>query len=169
MHVRTSPRRVTWLAIAVATAACQTKNEASKKHGAEPSPSNEQSASERPAPPKRTAPGGNATVAITLTGAIEKKLEGPIGFCAIPMIGGKASGATYQVSDGGVQLAILATSERELTEPKIVINTSGASYVLKTAATVAKLQAGASAEIEADLERVDAKETVHVKGTVSCN
>jgi len=108
-------------------------------------------------------------VALTLTGAIEKTLAGPIGFCAIPMIGGKASGATFQVRDGGVQLAILATSEEELAAPKIVINTTEGSYVLRGAATTAKLVAGNSAEIEADLELVGTQATVHVKGTVTCD
>lgn len=155
--------RVTWFAIAVAIMACQTKDEARKTDNGAPRPASD------PAAPKKTAPGGNATVALTLTGAIEKTLAGPIGFCAIPMIGGKASGATFQVRDGGVQLAILATSEEELAAPKIVINTTEGSYVLRGAATTAKLVAGNSAEIEADLELVGTQATVHVKGTVTCD
>ena len=153
-------RCVIAFSIAAAMAACQTKNEAK---------TNESATSPPAAAPAKKAPAGNATAALTLTGAIEKTLSGPIGFCAIPMIGGNASGATFQVRDGDVQLGIVATSEAELATPRIVVNTKDASYVLQGTATTVKLAAGNSAEIEADLVRAGTKETVHVKGTITCD
>ena len=162
--------RTTRLAIAavIVAAACQTKRD--KTDESAPRPAAEPAATNRAAEPKPPikAPAGNATAAITLTGAIEKTLSGPTAFCAIPMIGGKASGASFGVKDGDVQLSILAISEAELATPKIVVNTKDASYVLRGTAT-AKLAAGTSAEVEADLERAGTKETVHAKGTITCD
>ena len=125
----------TWFVVIAALAGCQKVDNASS-----PPP-----AAKQPATPKAKAPGGNATVALTLTGAIEKTISGPKGFCAIPMIGGVESGATFQVQDGDVQLSIVATSAAELAAPRIVINTNGTSYLPRRAVTTAKLVPGSSA------------------------
>lgn len=128
----------------------------------------------KPAEPPTPAPTpkGQATVDITLTGAIEKTLSGPIGSCQIPIIGGKRGGATYRVREGDLELAILATTDEEIKEPAIVLNVSGAdraSFVLSRQKPTVKLDPGKSAEVEADLNRIGKKETVHVKGTFTCN
>lgn len=121
-------------------------------------------------PPKATpkASGANATVSIKVTGVIQKTLSGPIGFCAIPMIGGKESGASFQVSDGDIQISIVAASASEMANPKIALHTQTASYLLMNTIR-ANLVAGTSAEIDAVLEGVSPTGKVFVTGTITCD
>ena len=125
-----------------------------------------------PQPPK-----GQATVDITLTGAIEKHVTGAVGMCGATQIQGRLQGASFQVNDDDFQLVVMATTDDELKEPKVIVNQNKpahASYALvKVGGPGLKLERDKGAEVDVDVSNVvkrnDPKQRIHIKGTITCN
>jgi hypothetical protein len=162
----------------VALAACSDKKQepapASAPSAApQPPPAEPAPAPKKPATPPPSDPAtGHATAAITLTGVVDKKLEGQIATCGQTAIKGKPEGMSVHIDTPELELAILATTEKELADPKVIVNVrqpkrqSFAMYPGKK--NTVTLDKGVKATIDADLKAVVGKETIHVKGTVTC-
>ena len=148
-------KRHLWITIAVALAACGSKDD---------------SKTDNTAGAKSLAK-GQALVEITISGEITKTLSGPIGTCDVTMTGGKATGATFKAGDKDHQLSIVATSEAELEAPTVTVNQTENRVVYiagKTPPTVT-LTPGKSATVEGDFDKRGAiVGSVHVKGTFTC-
>lgn len=161
-------KRLMWFVMAVTVVACGSKNESKDESKADKAAPG--SASSDPAAKAAKPPKGQATVAITVTGEVEKTFSGPIGHCEIPVVDGKPTGATYTVEEGDLKLTVLATNEAELSSPKIILNRPRVRWELDKTPATGTLQPGKSAEFEAELLRVGAiVGPVHVKGTFTCN
>lgn len=166
-------------AVALTLAACE-KDESPPA----PAEAHAPSASAPPAPtpaPAATAPvaepraGRGVTqgsAALKLTGAVTKDLEGPIVTCGFTHLKGRDQGRTWGIRSQELDFQIIASTDEELLSPAAILNVrkpARAHYVFKRkAGKVTGTKDGTLTEIDADLHNLMGKETVHVKGTMTC-
>jgi hypothetical protein len=123
---------------------------------------------------KKAAKAGPArgTADLVLTGAITQELKGPIVTCGYTRLEGRDQGGTWAIRTEDFDFQIMATSDKDFAEPAAVLNArkpTRISYVFKRKAGKVSAKSDRTvAEIDADLRNVVGKETVHVKGTMTC-
>jgi hypothetical protein len=111
-----------------------------------------------------------AEVDLTFTGAIEKKLTGPIGICGATFIDGRLQGGNYGIRTDDFEFQVIAVTDEELTSPKSVLNTKGPdrkSFVGRDTSKIS-IDVAKGATIDVELKNIIGPETVKVTGTVTC-
>jgi len=112
------------------------------------------------------------TAELVLTGAITQELKGPIVTCGYTRLEGRDQGGTWAIHTEDFDFQIMATSDEDFAQPAAILNArkpTRISYVFKRKAGKVSAKSDRTvAEIDADLQNVVGKETVHVKGTMTC-
>ncbi len=120
----------------------------------------------------KAKPSGKATVSLTVTGVLERKLTGPIGTCTVPEVGGKPTGAAFTADDGEYELKVTAATDADLAKATVFLHKHGQrqGYELIAAPTTLTLVPGKSVEVDTDLKMTNAIEgDIHLKGTITCD
>lgn len=126
-----------------------------------------------PVPPKEPAgpPKNQATVDLTLSGAVERKLEGAIGTCGATRKDGKLQGGSYGVRSDDIELQVIALTDDELASPAVVLNLKGAerkSFARRPGQGTVTIDVKRGVTVDVELKEVVGASTVRVVGTVTC-
>lgn len=120
--------------------------------------------------PWPTSPEGTAD--LTITGAIERRIEGPVVKCGYTRLHGLERGATWAVVNDDFAFQIVVLTDDDFDEPTAVLTTwkpELARYVSQRDSGLITAAADRTvAEIDAELRAVQGKASVHVKGTMNC-
>jgi len=171
------------LLVVIALCACSEKKQEAKPEPAPPAPpSNPQArvdkAPKLPPPTSPTvanpsAPRGEGTADVDMSGALEKRLDGAKAVCAKTVLPGhaKPQGMSIRVDTGDFTLTILAVTEEELADPKMILNITKPvpkSFAKPVRAGLIRFETDSKATIDVELRAAEGKETVRVKGTIEC-
>lgn len=121
------------------------------------------------APPKPSK--FQADVDLTFTGAIEKKLTGPVGICGATFHDGRLQGGNYGVRTDELEFHVTAMTDEELAKPGAILNIKGSdrkSFVARPGAGKTTIDVAKGATIDVELKNIVGPERVKVTGTVTC-
>lgn len=112
-----------------------------------------------------------ATVDLTLTGAIDKKFQGAVGICGATFIDGRLQGGNYGVRTDELEFQILAMTDKDLAKPTLILNLHGKdrkSFVGKSDGKNVQIDVSKGATIDAVLKSMGGADTVKVTGSITC-
>ncbi len=126
-----------------------------------------------PVPAKEAAgpPKNQGTVDLTLSGAVERKLEGAIGTCGATRRDGKLQGGSYGVRSDDVELQVIALTDDELASPAVVLNLKGAerkSFGRRPGQGTVTVDVERGVTLDVELKEIVGTGMVRVVGTVTC-
>lgn len=150
-----------------------TKGDAEASAKAEPKPEAEaQADADANAKPAPSDLGSKGEADLKLTGAVELALTGEIARCGATFIDGALRGGSWGITTDALTFQIIATSEEELDDPKVVLNLrkpERKSYVLAKGGKVVTPRDRTVAELDTDLRNiVDKGDVIHVAGKITC-
>jgi hypothetical protein len=109
---------------------------------------------------------------LVFSGDIAKELSGPVVTCGYTRLDGRSQGGTWAIQTEDFDFQIIALTDEELASPSVILNAkrpAAVSYVYKRRGGKVKAASDRTvAEIDVDLQNVVGRQTVHVKGTLTC-
>jgi hypothetical protein len=129
----------------------------------------ENNAPRPPKPPPKPSK-FEATVDLTFTGAIEQKFEGPVGICGATYYEGKLQGGNYGIRTDDFEFQIMAMTDDELAKPGLLLNAKNPrrSFLGRGDGKNVQIDVDKGATVDAVLKDMESKDTIAVKGTISC-